>query len=392
MLKLKNLFIDARFSFEVSKSSGAFNGGNNYTKRISKLLICNKGEKFNIFLICPKGLENDISEMLDIGKYAKCISINTLTDLKSCAGDILFIPQVDDSFKYAKEMKDFKLNNPATLIFCTIHDCRYNEHTLDKYDGLLKEGIKSNYMLLWLGRRLHSIECNFAINMIVTLADKVFTDSSYSMNCLNKYKNIKYVISYYQGVFRNTILPQDYSLDKNYIFFVSAGRPEKNFVRAIKAFEQYVIASNNSSIKFVATGLSCEQIKMIKERKIINSTILNNQVLLMGYVDDVELDRFYSECKFLLFISKSEGFGLPILEALLHEKPMVLSRTSSIPEVAMGSAVYVDSLSIESITRGIDFLLDESNYANKKEYAIRKKKIALEQINLDDKAFINEFV
>ena len=388
---MKNLYIDVRFSFAISKSSGAFNGGNNYTKRVSRLLICNSNEKFNVILACSNGLENNISEILKIGSCAKCISISTLKDLNCRAGDILFIPQVNDSLKYAKELKDFKLNNPKTLIFCTIHDCRYNEQLLDRYDSLLKKGIKSNYLLLWLGRKMYSIERNDAIKKIAALSDKVFTVSSYSMNCLNRYKSIKYVISYYQGVFRDTILSQDYSLDNNYIFCVSAGRPEKNFIRAIKAFEQYIVNSKNSRIKLVATGLSCEQIKMIKERKIIDDTILDNQVVLMGYVDDAELDRLYSECKFLLFVSKNEGFGLPVLEALLHEKPMVLSQTSSIPEVAMGSAVYVDPLSTDSISRGIGFLLDECNYARKKEYVIRKKQIALEQISLDDKAFLNEF-
>ena len=49
---MKTLFIDTRHSFSVSKQSGKFNGGNNYSKRAIRLLSDNAGTDTEITLIC----------------------------------------------------------------------------------------------------------------------------------------------------------------------------------------------------------------------------------------------------------------------------------------------------------------------------------------------------
>ncbi len=55
----------------------------------------------------------------------------------------------------------------------------------------------------------------------------------------------------------------------------------------------------------------------------------------------------------VLFPSLYEGFGLPVLEAMLLGTPVVTSRTSSLPEIAGDAALYVDPYDIDDIAEAI---------------------------------------
>jgi glycosyltransferase involved in cell wall biosynthesis len=61
----------------------------------------------------------------------------------------------------------------------------------------------------------------------------------------------------------------------------------------------------------------------------------------LGYVEHAELVDLYSAAACLVFPSRYEGFGLPVLEAMACGCPVVTYRNSSLPEVAGDAAVLV---------------------------------------------------
>ena len=385
---MSKIYVDARYAYSVSSISGKFNGGNNYSRRVIELLQRNI-YSCSIVIISRKEYKNTIYDDFGQSVNIEYLFLDNLKELMPKSKSILFIPLVNDTLKYAKELKEFKRNNPNVLIYSTIHDCRFRELKFDRYDGILKDGLKRQAVILWVGRKAQSIMKNLATKKVVALSDKIFTVSSHSMNAINCAYHPKYINVFYIGTYKQKNLI--HSFTEPYILFVSAGRPEKNFIRALKAFEKYVINHDNSTIKLIATGLNEKMIKRIKNSKIIKNDLFDRQIELKGYVDSDNMCTLYENCKFLLFVSKNEGFGLPVLEAIIHEKPMVISRCSSIPEVAGSVGVYIDPMSVESIAKGIELLMDNHYYQLKKKYVSEKKKIALEQISLDDKAFISEF-
>lgn len=64
------------------------------------------------------------------------------------------------------------------------------------------------------------------------------------------------------------------------------------------------------------------------------------RVCLLGYVGDPELSALYGAAELTVYPSLYEGFGLPVLEAMLHGSPVLSSWSSSLPEVGGDAARY----------------------------------------------------
>jgi glycosyltransferase involved in cell wall biosynthesis len=72
-------------------------------------------------------------------------------------------------------------------------------------------------------------------------------------------------------------------------------------------------------------------------------------ILFIGRVNDGDLPKLTGSAFALLFASRFEGFGIPIIEAMKCGVPVITSNTSSMPEVAGNAGLLVDPDSIDSI-------------------------------------------
>jgi len=91
----------------------------------------------------------------------------------------------------------------------------------------------------------------------------------------------------------------------------------------------------------------------------------------LGYVSKDDLVALYSAAEALVYTSFYEGFGLPILEAMQAECPVVTSNVSSMPEIAGDAAVLVNPYQPEEIAAGIEKALK-----NRKEWIEKGRKQA----------------
>ncbi len=136
-------------------------------------------------------------------------------------------------------------------------------------------------------------------------------------------------------------------------YVISVGMdPRKNTERIIKAFE-HTSAGKDYKIVFVGTP------KYMKVRDARNVRILGN-------IPSQDLVGLYSGARALIYPSLYEGFGLPILEAMACECPVVTSNISSMAEVAGDAAMLVDPYKVDSISDGIEKILKgPKNYIEK---------------------------
>ena len=68
------------------------------------------------------------------------------------------------------------------------------------------------------------------------------------------------------------------------------------------------------------------------------------RIHMLGYVSRADLDSLYRSADALVFPSRYEGFGLPILEAQAYGLPVICSNVTAIPEVAGDGALLIDPL------------------------------------------------
>lgn len=80
---------------------------------------------------------------------------------------------------------------------------------------------------------------------------------------------------------------------------------------------------------------------------------LQSRVVMPGEVTDGERQWLYSHCDAFLFVSLAEGFGFPVLEAMAAGRPVFISRSTSLPEVAGSHAQCIDPDSAEAAVAAI---------------------------------------
>lgn len=126
-----------------------------------------------------------------------------------------------------------------------------------------------------------------------------------------------------------------------YFLFVSTIEPRKNINTIIDGFNKYK-TQNNSDVKIVlAGGLGWRYSKILKH---IKESPYVKDIVLTGYCSNLEREVLYRKCICLVFPSLYEGFGFPVLEAMSVGKPVIISNTSSLPEVGGDIAYYINDV------------------------------------------------
>jgi glycosyltransferase involved in cell wall biosynthesis len=146
-----------------------------------------------------------------------------------------------------------------------------------------------------------------------------------------------------------------HNLPGKFILFVGSIEPRKNLKNALLAYNSLPQAFKRE-YKFVLAGFSGWN-----NDEIMNSIRREKEnILYLGYLSDPDLAYLFNLASLLIYPSLYEGFGLPPLEAMACGTPVIVSNSSSLPEVCKDAAYYIDPLSIESIREGIVKVISDS--------------------------------
>lgn len=198
-------------------------------------------------------------------------------------------------------------------------------------------------------------------------SEKILTISNFSKSEILEYYNVEdeKVIVTYPGYDRNIFNPgnkakkileskfynlkRKYNIHGEYILFVGTLQPRKNIVRLIEAF--HFLQKKRNELQLVIIGkrgwLYTDLFEKIKELK------LENKIVITDFVANDELSLFYQNAKCFVLPSLYEGFGLPVVEAMASGCPVVVSNTSSLPEIVGDAGILIDPLDTKSIVEGI---------------------------------------
>ena len=88
-------------------------------------------------------------------------------------------------------------------------------------------------------------------------------------------------------------------------------------------------------------------------------------VIRTGELERTDLDAVFRAASVFAYPSVYEGFGLPVLEAMVRGIPTVCSNTSSLPEVVGDAALTVDPKSVSEISEALAHLVSDHALAEK---------------------------
>lgn len=144
-----------------------------------------------------------------------------------------------------------------------------------------------------------------------------------------------------------------------YLLYIGNRKPHKNLTRLVKAYS--LLLKEKPDLQLVVCG---QRFKELDEVDSLKYNLKLPNLIELSNINDAELLCLYSGAEAFVFPSLYEGFGLPPLEAMACGTPVVVSNTSSLPEVVGDAGIYVNPYNVEDIANGIYKVLTDRNLQN----------------------------
>ena len=214
---------------------------------------------------------------------------------------------------------------------------------------------------------LNRLYFGFFFKRFVHKATRIATISNYSRQDIasfykiehNKIDNVSCGINgNFEPLSENEIAAtrQKLSGGKPYFFFVGSMHPRKNIARLIEAYTVFR-QKNNCDYKLLLAGAIWWSKSSMESA--YNSSAFKDDIIFTGRLSDDELKKALGSAFALSFVPIFEGFGLPIVEAMQSEVPVICSNTTSMPEVAGEAAVLIDPYNVASIANGMETMFTD---------------------------------
>ncbi len=137
--------------------------------------------------------------------------------------------------------------------------------------------------------------------------------------------------------------------DRPYLLYVGLRAGYKNFEQFLRAVAQAPALFAEFDVLAFGGGSFT-----VIEQQLISMLGFKSHQVRQQSGDDTALNAAYANATAFVYPSAYEGFGLPPLEAMAQNCPVVSSNTSSMPEVIGSAGEYFDPQSLESISHAID--------------------------------------
>ena len=242
----------------------------------------------------------------------------TIPQIKNGRYDILHPTYYNPYF-----LKDIK-NKPFVI---TVYDCIH-----EKYPEIINSIDKTlEYKKLLLSRA----------EKIIAISENTKTDLINIYNIPSDKIEVVYLAASIEK--QNDLDPNLFDIPDKYLLYVGHRNYYKNFNNFLSAIESLLI--NDSDLYLIAAGggnFNSNELKLFESKKLKTKIIYKN-------ADDKSLIFLYSKALAFVFPSLYEGFGIPALEAMNCDCPVVLSNTSSLPEVGGDAAIYFNPENIDDM-------------------------------------------
>lgn len=212
----------------------------------------------------------------------------------------------------------------SLLSVCVIHDLNFQSIS----QGFLKDFYKKKlYSYAANNAKLRVHISNFTLSQYYHfLGENVATKKGKDIVVWNG-------VSFPQGYVRSMATEEPYLL-------TFAHQPHKNVEESISVFLSVFAMCSHIKLYVIGSG---------SYAKMLSGKFTHKNIIYTGYVKQDYLESLYSGALAVLFLSKYEGFGLPVFEAFQRKVPIIISSHPALLEVASGKAfIHEDIVSTVS--------------------------------------------
>lgn len=220
----------------------------------------------------------------------------------------------------------------------------------------------------------------FFLRLLIPLslkrADKVLAVSEFTENEIIEYYNLerKKVTCVHNAVSKDFSdscysetelekIRQKYNLPEQFILYMGTMQPRKNLPKLIAGFAQ--IKTRIGAAKLVLAGNRTGHNFDHRIEQLINEAGLQADIIFTGYIADEDKAAVYKMARVFCFPSLYEGFGIPVLEAMSQDVPVVAANIGGLREVAGDAALLFDPRDLDDLAEKLyTGFVDETVRAN----------------------------
>lgn len=132
---------------------------------------------------------------------------------------------------------------------------------------------------------------------------------------------------------------------KMYVLHTGFFDPRKNLPKLVEAFAVFLEHSENKGMRLVLAGEpgpETEGSVYWRVKETARQLGISELVIFPGYVSSTDLKELYTHASMYVFPSVDEGFGIPVLEAMAHDVPVVVSNRGSLMEIGGNAVISFD--------------------------------------------------
>ena len=211
----------------------------------------------------------------------------------------------------------------------------------------------------WLIYKFKQLVGRFVFHRLCQTSAQIITPSNYTKAELEKFSRAakgKTIVTYESAdkLYSGSTVPYNHPY-KQFLLYVGQQSDYKNLVRLAEAHQQ--LLSRFPDLGLILVGKLNASAR--KNQQLFEKRGYKN-ITFTDFIDDAQRDWLYENCTAYVFPSLMEGFGLPGLEAMLYDAPVISSNATCLPEIYGDAAHYFNPTSTDDIAQAInDVISDE---------------------------------
>jgi glycosyltransferase involved in cell wall biosynthesis len=231
------------------------------------------------------------------------------------------------------------ISSPKSRTLLTIQDIRYISHPRSSLEGYISR--------LVLDRAV--AKCDLIITVSFSMRDEILAlyptvpisvvHNGVDIDC------VQVISSADLSTVRHS-----YNLPNDFVLSVGHLEPRKNYRNLVTAIAR--LRESRRDVHLVIVGNDHGDLPAVQRH--IHSLGVALDITILNGLSDFEVSCMYRLCRLFVFPSSYEGFGIPILEAMLARCPMVLSDIAVFKEITQGRGAYFKHDEPDSIAAAID--------------------------------------